>query len=69
MLRAMIRLKTRQGTRGGRVKTFKLLRNDSVIVFVLRYHYVAGESNRMSHHRSLNCFEIRFYDSYEPFRL
>ena len=36
---------------------------------MLRNYYVAGEINRMSHHRSLNFFEIRFYDSYEPFRL
>ena len=47
----------------------RLLRNDNVIVFVLRYHYVAGENNRMSHHRSFNFFEIRFYDSCESFRL
>ena len=26
-----------------------VLRNDNVIVFVLRNHYVAGENNRMSH--------------------
>ena len=40
-----------------------------VIVFVLRNHYLAGENNRMSHQRSLIFFEIRFYDSYESFRL
>ena len=30
-------------------ESFRLLRNDYVIVFVLRNHYVAGENNRMSH--------------------
>ena len=29
----------------------RLLRNDNVIVFVLRNHYGADENNRMSHHR------------------
>ena len=51
MLRAMFRLKTLQGTTGGRDESFKLLRDDYVIVFVLRNHYVAGENTRMSHHR------------------
>ena len=50
-------------------ESFRLLRHDYVIAFVLRNHYVAGENNRMSHHWSLNFFEIRFYDSYESFRL
>ena len=31
-----------------------------VIVFVLRNHYVAGENNRMRHHRSLTFLKFDF---------
>ena len=66
MLRAMFRLKTRQGTTGGRDESFKLLRDDYVIVFVLRNHYVAGENTRMSHHRSLIFLKLDFMTPLSP---